>query len=509
MKSARLRQIACLLGRRLRTWGLQAAWPALALGCVSTDGYLPPPSQLPPASSAAQPAPKPAPPSRAEATAPPAAASAPQIADKVLPIDLDTVLHLAEAQNVQVALARERLHESEAEQSLADLSWLPDIHAGSAYYRHEGGIQNEDGTLTHSSFGSILAGLDVAGRLDLRNSAFQRISAERKVWQQKGELSRVTSETLMDAANTYIDLLTARTSEALIQRSETYQNQVLERTEKLAKELPAFKPQLEGIKAQAAARRQALIQLRQQGDAAASKLAYLLDLGPHVQLVPMDTALRPIELVDSSQPTAALVDQALRAGPGVLELEQMLNVVQNGMDRASGLGRLLPVFEGRVLEGAFDAGRNGSMDWANRFDVGFQARWNLTDLLTGSDRKRLASSRLRQIHLSYADLRGRLTLGVQEAQQTAQSSREQLRLSATQVNHAYESYQLSFKRLIEPVEGASASEVIAAIRLLESAHLNSLTAIRAHNKAQVRLLVLLGATAGPPSGAPCAPKVAH
>jgi outer membrane protein TolC len=505
MKSARLNQLACLLGRRLRTWALQAAWPALALGCVNIDQFLPPPTPTAPAHQSAEPAPKPVPPSRAEATAAPTAASARPIADKVLPIDLDTVLHLAEAQNVQVALAREKLHESEAEQSLADLSWLPDIHAGTAYYRHEGGIQNEDGTITHSSFGSMLAGVDLAGRLDLRNSAYQRINAERKVWQQKGELSRVTSETLMDAANTYIDLLTARTSEALIQRSEKYQNEVLERTEKLARELPAFKPQLEAIKAQAAVRRQALVQLCQQGDAAAAKLAYLLDLGPHVQLVPMDAALRPVELVDAAQPTAALVDQALRAGPGVRELEQMLNVIQSGMDRASGLGRLLPVFETRVLEGAYGAGHNATLEWANRCDIALQARWNLTDLFTASDRKRLASSRLRQAHLNYADLRGRLTLGVQEAQQSALSSREQLRLGTIQVGHAYESYQLSFKRLVEPVEGASATEVISAIQLLESAHLNSLSAIRAHNKAQVRLLVLLGATAGPPDAAHSAP----
>ena len=506
MKPASPRLFARLLGRRLRAWGLHAAWPTLALGCVTTDNWLPP-AQSPPAWVVAQPAPKPAPPpTRAEGTAPPTAASAPQVAEKVLPIDLDTVLRLAEAQNVQVALARERLHESEAEKSLADLSWLPNIHAGTSYYRHEGGIQNEDGTLTRSSFGSMLSGVDVAGRLDLRNSAFQSISAERKIWQQKGELSRVTSEKLMDAANTYIDLLTARTSEAIILRTEAYQKQVLDYSERLAKAEEGARGQLAAIRAQASGRQQALVQLRQQGDAAAAKLAYLLDLGPHVQLVPMDTALRPIELVDPTQPTGALVEQALRAGPGVREIEQMLAVINNGMERASGLSRLLPVFETRVLEGIYGAGPNSTMDWANRFDLGLQARWNLTDLFTASDRKRLASSRLRQVHLSYEDLRGQLTLGVQEAQQVSQSSREQLRLSAGQIGNAFESYQISYRRLTEPVEGATANDVMQSLRLLESAHLNSLSAIRAHNKAQVRLMVLLGAAAGascPPQGAPC------
>ena len=56
--------------------------------------------------------------------------------------------------------------------------------------------------------------------LDLKEAAYQRIDAERKVWQQKGDLSKVTSETLLDAAGTYIDLLTARSSEAVSVESE-------------------------------------------------------------------------------------------------------------------------------------------------------------------------------------------------------------------------------------------------------------------------------------------------
>src|SRR5207248_10854094 len=153
-------------------------------------------------------------------TAPPTAVAVPQKPSKVrvLPVDLDAVLHLAEGQNRQVALARERLNQYHAEKDLADLSWLPNIHAGLAYYRHEGGIQNEDGTLQHSSTGALFPGLDIAARFDLRETGFQRINAERKVWQQKGELSRITSEKLLDAAETYVDLLAARTSEAILRR---------------------------------------------------------------------------------------------------------------------------------------------------------------------------------------------------------------------------------------------------------------------------------------------------
>src|SRR5439155_13630635 len=145
-----------------------------------------------------------------------------------LPISLDTVLRLAEEQNGQIALARERVREATAEKHLKH--WLPDVYVGTAYYRHEGGIQNEDGTLTHSSMGALFAGVELDSRLDVREIAYRQVTAERKAWQQQGELSRITSETLLDAAGTYIDLLAARTGEAVARNLEKHLQDLFEYT---------------------------------------------------------------------------------------------------------------------------------------------------------------------------------------------------------------------------------------------------------------------------------------
>jgi hypothetical protein len=51
---------------------------------------------------------------------------------------------------------------------------------------------------------------------------------------------------------------------------------------------------------------------------------------------------------------------------------------------------------------------------------------------------------------------------------------------------------LSEKRLQENVAGASTTEVLQSLRGLEVAHINYLQAIAAHNKAQIRLMLLLG-----------------
>ena len=54
-------------------------------------------------------------------------------AARSLPISLDTVLRLAEEQNGQVAIARERVLEATAEKNVKH--WLPDVYVGTAYYR--------------------------------------------------------------------------------------------------------------------------------------------------------------------------------------------------------------------------------------------------------------------------------------------------------------------------------------------------------------------------------------
>src|SRR5262249_1387908 len=132
------------------------------------------------------------------------------------------------------------------------------INVGTAYYRHEGGIQNEDGTLTHSSFGGVVGGLAVVGKLDLQEAVFAQVDAERKGWQQKGELSRVTSETLLDAATTYIDLLSARTGEVIVRRTLHDEEDVLEQARGLAKAEPGVRFLVEGFEAEAAVLRQTI-----------------------------------------------------------------------------------------------------------------------------------------------------------------------------------------------------------------------------------------------------------
>jgi outer membrane protein TolC len=412
-------------------------------------------------------------------------------ASRPLPITLDAVLRLAEDHNMQIALAREKLHDSLLQSEIASRSWLPKTYAGIAYYRHEGGIQLQEGPLIHSSTGALFPGLELHSELDLREATFERVKAERQVWQEKGELRKVTSETLLEAAATYIDLLTARRGEAVARELGELESKLLERARKAIESDPSARAVVESIQATITGREQLLARLRQQGDAASAKLAHLLHVGPGFELVPVDPMVAPIELVAVPPHAEGLVIQAINNGPGVHELQGLLAAIHRGIEEAEH-NRFLPTFEVYLGEGAFAAGPGGTLDLDNRLDLGLQVRWDLTALASGERQRRLAQSKLHQAHLRLEDLRGKLVAGVREAHSAIVSGRKQITWGSEQIRHAAEAYRISNLRLQEFARGSSMLEVQQTIRALDLAHFGYLQAVSEHNKAQVRLLLLLG-----------------
>jgi outer membrane protein TolC len=493
-------------------WRWIAPGLALAVGCSSADSRLALAPDAPVVArgqsgdrpSALQPVKKnlwtDAPPASAPNAAQPVEKLAPPTdAHQVLPVTLDAVLRLAEGQNPQMALARERVTQAFAERDLADKRWLPEVNVGAGYYRHEGGIQDQDGTLVRSSTGAMIAGMDLAARLDLRAAAFAKLDAARRTWQQKGELHRVTTEVLLDAAGTYIDLLAAHAGLAIVRGLDADLRALQERAQKLANVERGARIEVVRIEAEIAGQQQLLHKLQGQARSASAKLCYLLGLDPCTEIVPADETLVAICLADADVPCCELVARANACGPGIKEMEAILRLIHRGMQDAAGPSRFMPVVTAQALEGGFGAGPNGTLDFANRFDLGVQARWNLTELLTADAQRRIGCSALAQAQLTYTDLKGKLTLAVQEARESILSGREQIRLAEQQITQARTALDLSDVRLREGIQGASYGEVLLAQRAVAAARANYLSVLRDYDKAQLRLMILTGCSC------PCGP----
>jgi Outer membrane efflux protein len=348
---------------------------------------------------------------------------APTATSREVTVSLDSALRMAEAQNAQIALARKRVEEAAAAECNGQGPLARVLH-------HNACDGEEGGTLGGGHF-----------------------AAEAKTWQRRVELARTTNETLLDAGNTYYDLLTARRGEVVGRELEKYQESLLRRAEDLAKTDRSAAVLVESLRADIAGRHAVQAKIHQQGDAAAAKLAYLLNLPPESEIVPQDATLVPVDLVDASVPAEALIERAQADGPGIHELSGLLATIEAGINSVHPCLARIPSVARQLQRAQF---------------------------------------KLDETHLALEDLRGKLALGVIEARSAIMSGRGQVRDSADNIRHAAETYRLSDLRLRENAPGASNNDVSQSIRGLELAHFTHISAVAAYNKAQLRLLLLLG-----------------
>jgi outer membrane protein TolC len=343
-------------------------------------------------------------------------------------VSLQTALRYADEQNLQIMLARKKVEEAEA------------AECGGGHLAR---------LLHHNAAG----GEEGAG------PGGSRYAAEARTWQRRAELARTENETLLDAGNTYIDLLTARRGEAIGRELAKYQEDLLHRAEDLAKTDRSAAVLVESLQADVAGRRAAQAKLHQQGDAAALKLAYLLNLTPGTVVVPQDPSLEPMDLVDASMPAPALVERAQAEVPGVRELSGLLNTIEEGIASVRPCLARIPSVA-RQLE--------------------------------------TARYKAEETRLALEDTRAKLATGVLEAREAILSGRGQVADAAENIRHSAETYRLADLRLKQNAPGASTNEVSQSIRGLELAHFTHLSAVAAYDKAQLRLLLLLGRWDGHP-----------
>jgi outer membrane protein TolC len=297
-----------------------------------------------------------------------------------------------------------------------------------------------------------------------RKDTFKTPVAEATVWRRRAELRKVETDNLTDAANTYFDWLTAlrgqEVSHDLLQKEE----KLLTRARKLAASERPVQVVVEAIETSVNGQQQYILRTQQQSGAVAAKLAYLMGMNGGI-LTPTET-LEPINRVDTSVAVEVLVRQAQENGPGVRELQGLIASIQQSIAEATRAQRCCC--------------RTGA------------------PLICG--RLQMAQSQLQQAQLSLMNTQLKLRAGVEEAFSAVVSGREQIDQASKAIDHAKETYRIMDLRETEEspqarMQNKTYDGVLNSIRQLSQAYSNYLTAVSDYNKAQVRLLILLGAFA--------------
>lgn len=305
----------------------------------------------------------------------------------------------------------------------------------------------------------------------LRKDTFKKSVAEATVWRRRVELRQKEYEILQDAANTYCDWQTALRGEAVARALQKYQEKLLERSRKLAASEKPVQVVVESIETAVQGQQQYIVRTHQQAEALAAKLAYLMGMDGAI-LTTAET-LEAINRVDTSVSVAVLVRQAQDNGPGVQEMQGLIASIQQSIAEA-----------GRAQRCCCRTG---------------------APMICG--RLQMAESQLQQAQLSLLNIQLKLRAGVVDAFTAILSGREQIDLASRAIDHAKETYRIMDLRVTEESpEAASRNKtyegVLNSIRQLSQADSNYLTAVNDYNKAQLRLLLMLGTYTNCPAGAP-------
>jgi outer membrane protein TolC len=425
-------------------------------------------------------------------------------AGNVREMDLSTALGIVSGQNPQIALAAQRYREAYARLDQARVLWLPSIHAGVSYNKHEGTLQGSDGTVFNKSRGALHTGLGVRAsgtgsppipgmiaHFHLSDAVFQPRIANRAAAARQAAARATTHDVLLETAIRYLALLRASQDAAIA--AET-----LEHAQGLANLTATFArsgqgPQADADRAQAALAvlRNAVTRAEEEVAVSSARLNELLRLDPTTTLLPREPTIVPVELVSGEEPLTELLATGLSNRPELAESSHLVGEAVQRYRREK-YAPLLPSAFLAVSHSGFGGGQGSLIDnFDDRFDFDAAAYWELRNLGFGDGAAREeARARYEQARLHNLQVMDRVAREVIEAHAQVNARHRQIAVAESGIRAATDSYQRNMAR-IRAGEGLPI-EVLQSIEALDQARREYLRAVVDHNEAQFRLHRALG-----------------
>jgi outer membrane protein TolC len=406
---------------------------------------------------------------------------------------LPTALRLANAQNPEIALARERIREALAVQGRAEVLWLPDLEVGTTWMRHDGQIQRAVGEVFTTSRSSLFVGGGPAVAVEVSEALFAPLAAQQLTVAARAGAARATNEQLLDVAVAYLDLL--QTYAALQIAEETYTNarHLLDLTESYERSGKGAAADTARARTEVNLRERDRLEIRGRIGIVSARLAQLLQLPPDLPLRPIEPALVPIALVPEQAPLPELIAQALINRPELAENRALIAAALERW-RAAKVAPWVPEVRLAYAAGGYGGGINSFFGAFNgRGDFTATAVWELENLGLGNRAQvRERHSRYAQATYRQVSLEARVAAQVVAAFSEAFASRGQFVPAAEGVKAARESYRLNEERIRRAPEQGRPIELLQAIQALARARQDYLEVVADYNRAQFRLHTALG-----------------
>lgn len=422
-----------------------------------------------------------------------------------LPLDLPAALGLTQGQNPRVAFAQAQVAQAYAQYEAAQVLWLPSLRAGMNYNKHEGRLQDVEGSAFEISRGAAFGGFGanavgagsptvpgVYAYFHAADAIYQRRISEYALDAREYQATAVNNDQLLDTAITYVSLLEAAQRKAIA--TETLKN-----SETLAKLTAEFVRTGAGNQADAdraatalSALQNEVIRAEEAATVASARMAQQLSADPQVIIVPQEPSVVPIDLVAVDE--LALPDLVATGLTNRPELAANSALVCEAVNRLRREERapLLPSVLLGVSYGAFGAGTGGDItNGGDRIDFDAAAWWEVRNLGFGERAARdNARAQIQQARMREIETMDLVAREIVEAHAQVHARRRQITFAEQGILSAQQSY----KRNVDRIQNAQGLpiEVLQAIQALDAAQRDYLRTIVDYNTAQFRLQRALG-----------------
>ena len=430
------------------------------------------------------------------------------VVDNVYPIDLSSALRLAGANNLQIALARERVNQAAARAAAANALWIPSISAGAVYNNHAGRIQGTEGEILEVSrnslfvgggavFGNSPANGGASGParmfvdLSLADTIFEPLAARQLVRATAADRTATFNDTMLQVAATYLALARAQTRVRITEEAVANAEELARITGEFAKSGHGLQADADRAIVESASRRRDVLQAQEELAVLSADLARLLRLDLAVHLQAVDETPVPLEFVDRSMPLEALINQAVAARPEITSADAERGAACY-RSRQEQLRPWMPHLYAGASGGGFGGGEGSDVaNFGDRADFDVAAIWQFENLGYGNAaRQREQQSLYRQAHLAIQQVRELIATEVTQAFQRVQLRRRQIDVTRPQVESAQQAVRLNLEGIrggvLRPIE------IQQAIGALASSRTQYLDAVTDYNVAQLQMLRAIG-----------------
>ena len=406
-------------------------------------------------------------------------------------IDLPTAMRLANAQNLDVQIAREKMKEAEALEESAKFQFFPTLSPGIGYRRHDNLIQAVDGQIIDVHKQSYAPGLTIGGQWDLGEAIYKSLAAKQQAKSALDRLESQRQDSVLLAIQNYFDLqfshAAIRVAQESIRISTNYESQL----DQAVTAGLAFKGDQLRVQVQSERSWVTLRQAREQEKIAAARLAQSLHLAPTIELVTRDTDFAPLLLVETNTTLASLVRESLANRSELKEAKANYAVALENKKGAV-YGPLIPSLGAQVFTGGLGGNSDaGPSRFGAQEDYAVGLSWKLgPGGIFDSSKKKTTAARLQAAQLNDSKVKDEVARQVVEAFTRIQSIQDQIE-STRRALHAAES-GLALAQQRQEFSVGIVLENIQAEQDLTRARFDYLKAVAEFNKGQYALKRALG-----------------